>query len=256
MGTVQEKVSKGGELKNSLLLALNTIMLLANIVLVISNIRFRKVELKNSSMEVTERFPQFEISYLEIWKEAFKELDRTGLTDSLYTDAFMNFHVANSEAISFKYDSQSQYETVTSLSIKQIGGSVAKDVTIEFDCLTAEAGLDYFVTTGPDVLALDEMDQDVAGNTITKKTLTINYGDLPSGKGLIIPLFEVSNLRNKDVYDSEEFDEDVWSLTGPVILVPKVLRYNNIYNNKITTQEIRKMNNSSITYSLYVEGRG
>lgn len=254
MDTMKKTRSIGWGAK--LLTTLNAIMLLVNIVWGIANIRSHRVELKNSSMEVTERLPQFEISYYEIWKEAFADLDETGSVDSLYTDALKNFHLAKNDVIKFEYDSQSEYETVTSLGIKQIGGSIAKDVTIEFDCLNAEAGLDYFVTTSEDVFALDEMEDDAGGNRITKKSLTIKYGDIPCGRGLIIPLFEVSNLRNKDGYDPEEAEDDVWSLTGPVILVPKVLKYKNMFDSKMTSQEIRKMNSSSIIYSLYVHGRG
>lgn len=254
MDTIKKTKSIGWGAK--LLTTLNAIMLLVNIVLGIANIRAYRVELKSSSMEVTERLPQFEISYYEIWKEAFADLEEAGSVDSLYTDALKNFHLAKNEVIKFEYDSQSEYETVTSLGIKQIGGSIAKDVTIEFECLNAAAGLDYFVTTSEDVFALDDVEEDAAGSKVTKKSLTIKYGDIPCGRGLIIPLFEVSNLRNKDDYDPEEADEEIWSLTGPVILVPKVLKYKNMYNNKPASIEIREMNNSSIIYSLYVQGRG
>ena len=235
---------------------INTTLLLVNIIWLASNIRTHQVERKNSSMEVTDRLPQFEICYYEILKEAFAYFEETGSTDSLYTDALMNLQVAKNDAIKFEYDSNSAYETVSCLGIRQIGGSIAQDVTIEFDCLTTEAGLDFFVTTSNDVFALEEMEEDVAGNKIAKKSLTINYGDIACSRGLIIPLFEVSNLRNKEDFDSEETEEEVWSLTGPVILVPKLLKYKNMYDNKSTTQEVRKMNNSSIVYSIYVEGRG
>ena len=242
--------------KVTLFTILNGALLLVNVILGVYNIRLNKVNMENASMQVTDRLPQFEVSYFSIWKNAFEGLETTGSVDSLYTDALKNFQVAKSDVLKFEYDSQSEYETVTCLAIKQIGGSLAKNVTIEFDCLNSKAGLDYFVTTSNDVLSLDGMEEDVSGNKITKKSITIRYGDIPSGRGLIIPLFEVSDLRNKEDYNPEDADEEVWSLTGPVILVPIVLKYNNIYNHKSTSLEIRKMNDSSITYSLYVEGRG
>ena len=242
--------------KEILFTVLNGALLLINVILGAYNIRSNKVNMENARMQVADRLPQFEISYFEIWKEAFEDLEMTGSMDSLYTDALKNFQVAKSDALKINYDQRSDYETVTCLAIKQIGGSLAKNVTIEFDCLNSKDGLDYFVTTSADVFALDDMNEDVSGNRISKKPIKIQYGDIQSGRGLIIPLFEVSNLRNKEDYNPEEAEVEVWSLTGPVILVPKVLKYKNIYNNKSSSLEIREMNNSYVTYSLYVQGRG
>ena len=49
---------------------------------------------------------------------------------------------------------------------------------------------------------------------------------------------------------------EVWSITGKTLLVPVTLSYKNIYDDSVKTIDIRKMNNSSITRSLYIEGRG
>ena len=104
-------------------------------------------------------------------------------------------------------------------------------------------------------MSLEQNEKDISGKTIFKQKYTIGYGDIPVGRGLIIPLFVTYDVRNPNATQDLNKDE-LWSITSPGVLIPIKISFKNIYNNKTNIIEIRKMNKSAITYSLYIEGRG
>lgn len=233
---------------------LNAGLLVVNVVIGFFNIPLLKSNLTHSKIQVIKELPMFETQYLSIEKSAFKAIaSGNHPVDSLYTDHLKNYYVANNNLQKISFADNDSYGEVITLAIRQIGGSMAKDVTIEYNCINSQDGLDYYVTTGVDVLSLDEYTEDISGNKVTKQTYTVRYGDIPTGRGLILPLFQVCNLR--DMQDDSS-DSEIYSKTSPVILVPHKLSYKNVYDDEVVTVDIREMNNSIITYSLYLEGRG
>lgn len=257
---MSKKKENKGDKKINVVTLLNIILLLINVVAGIYNFRethYKTSLLKNNftqtSIDIAKEFPLFEIQYLQIEKGAFHTIaSGKHASDSLYSDPLDNYYVAQNDILKINND---DYESeIVALAIKQIGGSMAKDVTVEYDCIYTGSGLSYFVTTGLDVSDLSDDTEDISGNKTTSKVISIRYGDLPTGRGLLLPLFQIKNVYEQEMNDDN--GDEVWSKTGPVVLVPKFLSYKNAYNDEVTRVEIRKMNNSVITYSLFIEGRG
>lgn len=255
-------MSKVGKvLTSKIMFTLNLVLLLVNIVLPIYREIIQKPIVDNnitlSTINITKEYPFFDTKYLEIESSTFSNLSlRKPMQDSLFTDEIKNYYVANADILKLgDFDGNS---SVVALAIRQIGGSIAKDVTVDYICVHAENGLDYYTTTPDDVLQMDAYDYDVKGKRTTNKRHSVRYGNIVPGRGLILPLFEIDNFkaREEDFIDSDGDEDEVWSITGKTLLVPITLHYGNIYDDSVKSIDIRKMNNSSIIYSLYIEGRG
>lgn len=247
---------------NIFLLIFNITVGIYNLAKIRKEIRLLNYDATKSSIAIAKEFPMFEIQYFDIDLSAFEEFKTyKKTTDSLSTEALRNYlfvenDINNLEEIGFDVDSiPINRESIVALAIKQIGGSIAKDVTIEYDYLQSSSGLHYFTTTAEDVISLDKIKKDISGKTFSKQKHTIRYGDIPIGRGLVIPLFCIYDVYNPDNVESLDGDE-LWSITSPRVLVPIKISFKNIYNDKTDSIEIRKMNKSTITYSLYIEGRG
>ena len=208
-----------------------------------------------SKINVTKEYPYFEVNYFEIEHTAFQNLaSGKAIPDSLSTNTLENYYVAKNDLLSLGEFEQNG--TVVALAIRQIGGSLAKDVTIDFSRVCTLNGLDYFITTGDIIQEMDSDVLDVKGRKATSESYTIRYGDIPTGRGLIIPLFETNDLKSQDIELMDSNGNEVWSITGKTLLIPLTIHYRTIYDDSVKTHDIRKMNNSSITYSLFIEGRG
>ena len=244
---------------------LNFILLIFNILFAIGNVLLFKdkwIAQRNdavlSGINISKELPQFEIQYFQIEKLAFRSLaSGQHPSDSLHTDPLKNYYVANNSILDVNSDGYKSFDTVVTLSIRQMGGGMAKDVTVEYDCLYSKYGLEYFTTTGDDVIDLDECPEDILGNKVKKEKQVIKYGDIPTGRGLLLPLFLVESMESSEIkLPQNEECYNILARTSSVVLVPKTLTYKNPYDGKIVSLEIRKMNNSSITFSMYIEGRG
>lgn len=243
---------------NIFLLILNILGALGNVLIFKDVWMAQRNAVIQSGINIAKENPLFEIQYFEIEKHVFLSLaSGKNSLDSLYSDPLKNYYVANNNILNVNADDYSSFYTVIVLSIKQIGGGLAKDVTVEYECLYSYCGLDYFTTTGDDVMGLEEYTEDILGNKVKKEKHVIKYGDIPTGRGLLLPLFLVDNMesREQEIPQNDE-SNTIWARTTPVVLVPKTLSYKNPFDGKTVSFEIRKMNNSNITYSMYVEGRG
>ena len=225
-------------------------------------IKLLDYDITKSNIAIVKEFPMFEIQYFDIDELAFEELKAyKRITDSLSAETLRNYLFVENDINNLKevgFDTNRiaiNQNSIIALAIRQIGGSIAKDVTVEYDYLQSSSGLHYFTTTTEEIMSLEQNEKDISGKTIFKQKYTIGYGDIPVGRGLIIPLFVTYDVRDPNATQDLNKDE-LWSITSPGVLIPIKISFKNIYNNKTNIIEIRKMNKSAITYSLYIEGRG
>ena len=229
----------------------NYSVLLLNIIFTICNIAFLISNLSQSKIGVIKEMPQFEVQYLDIDKTLYLTIiSGQHITDSLSTDAIKNYQAVKEKKLNSIYLGPSVGgSNVVTLAIKQIGASIAKDVMVEYECVYSPKGLDFFVPSAEEISLFLSTTDDSKDSRIKREKYCVKYGDITTGRGLLLPLFEYEKIMLEDM-------SDYWSTTGSIVMVPKKLSYRNIYNDEVTTIDIRKMNDSPITISMYIEGRG
>lgn len=252
-----------GVFKNKLSFAfmtLNLVLLIMNIFIGGYNIIKSKKELKALDNDVAKmkidfikQSPLFEVQYIEARFHVLKSINNGNL-DSLYSNPFKNYYLVKNSVYHY-LNRQSESLTTIALAIKQIGGSIAKDVEIEYRNITSLKGISYSFSTGDDVASLIDTKTDIAGNKVMQKECNIKYGDIPTGRGLIIPLLSLEDSS----YDTIQYDHnghEIWAITNTDIFIPIKLSFKNIYDEKINEASIRNMNNSIISTYWDIDIRG
>jgi len=242
---------------------LNIVLLILNIFIGGYNVVKTNKEMKALDYDATKiridlikEYPLFEVQYIEASFHTLKSMvyenDKT--LDSLYSNPFKNYNIVKNDVYNYlnnRFDSP----TTVALAIKQIGGSLAKDVEIEYCNITSVEGISYSFSTGDDIASLVNTEIDIAGNKIKHTKCHIKYGDIPTGRGLIIPLLALEYC-NSDTTQCDYNGDEIWSITNPNIFIPIKLYFRNIYDDTIKEGVIRNMNNSIISTCWNIDIRG
>ena len=246
---------------------LSVIFMFLNIVLLISNIFIGGYNIIKSTKEVKvldynvtkmevdyiKECPLFEVQYIETSFHVLTSINNEN-SDSLYSNPFKNYNLVKNSVYHY-LNNRLDSPTTVALAIKQIGGSLAKDVEIEYCNITSLKGISYSFSTGDDIASLIDTEMDIAGNKVTQNICHIKYGDIPTGRGLIIPLLALESCYG----DSIQYDyngDEIWSVTNSDIFIPIKLSFKNIYDEKINEGSIRNMNNSIISTYWGIDARG
>lgn len=248
---------------SNILLYLNFFILILNLLLGGYNIVKSHKEITNlnynaikSHIDLVKELPLFEVQYLETQYFVLNSIiDNNVSLDSVYANPLKNYFLVKNEIYELSKN-MSHFTTIVALAIKQVGGSMATNVMIEYNNIISREGLDYGLTTNDDIASLVDVDKDIAGNIIEKRKQVIRYGDIPTGRGLIIPLLVLDTYYGDTIEHISYENQELVAKTNSNIFIPIRLSFGNVYNDNRKELIIRKINNSIITTSLYFNIRG
>lgn len=253
---MKDKLSLAFTTLNIVLLILNIFIGGYNIVKTNKEMKALDYDATKMRIDLIKEYPLFEVQYIEAsfhtLESMVNENDKT--IDSLYSNPFKNYNLVKNDVYNDLYNRGDSPATVA-LAIKQIGGGVAKDVEIEFCNIASLEGISYSFSAGDDIASLINTETDIAGNKIKQKKCRIKYGDIHTGRGLIIPLLALEYC-NSDTTQYDYNGDEIWSITNHNIFIPIKLYFRNIYDNTIKEGVIRNMNNSIISTYWDIDIRG